>query len=45
VNQDFRDLIAAFNAAKVEYLVHPDKLAAGRLQDLADVERLTLGEE
>jgi hypothetical protein len=51
MNQDYRDLLLALNAADVEYLIVPslvisrthlisNKKAVGRLQDLADVERL-----
>jgi hypothetical protein len=36
-NQDYRDLFAALNAHGVEF---KNKLAAGRPQDLADVEAL-----
>jgi len=39
MNHDFRDLLAEFNAHNVEFLVE-NKRAAGRTQDLADVERL-----
>jgi len=43
MNRDFRDLLAEFNAHNVEFLIK-NKRAAGRTQDLADVERL-LGKE
>jgi hypothetical protein len=36
MSPDFRDLLSAFNAHRVEYLV----VAAGRAQDLADLEWL-----
>jgi len=36
---DFRELLESFNAQKVEY-VPANKKAAGRLQDLADAERI-----
>jgi hypothetical protein len=56
MNSDFSDLLSAFNAHAVEYLVvgaHAlsrrdlikNKKASGRLQDLADVERLEGGAE
>ena len=47
MNRDFRDLLAVFNAHNVEFLavlsrehLIKNKRAAGRTQDLADVERL-----
>jgi len=53
VNQDFRDLLSIFNDAGVEYLpIHligrvdliRAKRAAGRPQDLLDLERLEGGQ-
>ena len=36
---DFKELLELFNAQKVEY-IPANKKAAGRLQDLADAERI-----
>lgn len=38
LNPDYRDILSAFSAEKVEFL--RNKRASGRLKDLADVERL-----
>jgi hypothetical protein len=38
LNPDFLDLLTAFNAADVRYMV--DKRAAARPQDLADIDAL-----
>ncbi len=40
VNPDFRDLFIAFNDAGVEYHLIRAKQAAGRPQDLLDLEKL-----
>ena len=52
MNAEFKELLLAFSAPEVEYVIvgaHAliiNKKTAGRLQDLADVERLeTLGDE
>ena len=40
IHPDFKDLLAAFNAQKVEFLIIANKRASGRKKDLADIEAL-----